>query len=597
MRPGVFAVALAAFGAWSVPAYAGDPIMALSQVQRGMSCTAYSVVQGTAISSIHADVVDVVSAGGSAPQILVRVSGPAIDATGLGPGFSGSPIYCPDAQGVQRNIGAIAEGVGDYGNKLALATPIESILGESVAPPAGTRSASRLLRSARRLAGPLLVTGLPRGVARAVEAASRRAHALVLPASPAPSFGFAPQTLRPGSAFSVGVSSGAIGLSAIGTVAYTDGSTVWGLGHSLDGAGGRSLLLQDAYVYAVINNPIGSADLSTYKLAAPGHDLGTLTNDTPNAVVGSAGGLPPLIGLQVSARDGDTGQVQSSTTQLADETALDQPSGASALGTVGPLAVASAAETLLQGMPANQSGSMCVRIALRESSHPLGFCNRYVESGTGPSPNGSAIGAVEDGMASDFSDAAAQIDAYDVQALHVTGVSVTLELQRGLRRELMLSARARRTVRPGSRLRVALRVRRRRGRQRTIVLRLRVPRGIPAGQQTLTLTGVPAVAGASTETSIPDIIAALTGKPPAGGTPDTEPPRSIPQLARAIAGIQRPEGVIASFGRPHRRSSRSSSSGRVIYRDPQSRISGSTQVELLVKPARRAKRRSHHRGR
>lgn len=176
MRLRAFIVVLGALGVLAAPAYAGDPIMALSQVHRGMSCTAYSVVQGTDIAAFHADVVDVVSSGGSAPQILVRFSGPAIDATGVGPGFSGSPIYCPDGQGTQRNIGAIAEGIGEYGNKLALATPIESILGEPVAPPVGTRSAPRLLRSARRLAGPVLVTGLSRGVARAVEAARCAGH-------------------------------------------------------------------------------------------------------------------------------------------------------------------------------------------------------------------------------------------------------------------------------------------------------------------------------------------------------------------------------------------------------------------------------------
>ncbi len=597
MRMRVFIGALAASGAFAAPAYAGDPIMALSQVQRGMSCTAYSVVQGTDVVAFHADVVDVVSGGGSAPQILVRVSGPAVDATGVGPGFSGSPIYCPDGQGTQRNIGAIAEGVGDYGNKMALATPIESILGEPVTPPVGTRSAPRLLRSARRLAGPVLVTGLSRGVARAVDTASRRAHALVVPTSPAPSFGFAPQTLRPGSAFAAGLSSGAIGVSAIGTVAYTDGTTVWGFGHPLDGAGARSLLLQDAYVYAVINNPIGSNDLSTYKLAAPGHDIGTLANDAPSAVVGSAGGLPPLIPLQVSARDDDTGKVQSSTTQLADETALDQPAGASALGTVGPLAVASAAENLLRGTPTNQSGSMCLRVTLRERSQPLGFCNKYVESGGGASPGGSVMGAAEAAMASDFSDAATQIDAYDFQQLHVTGVAVRIGLQRGLRQAFILSARAPRTVRPGSRLRVLLRVQHRRGPRRTIVLKLRVPRGLPAGRQTLTLAGDSADGGGSTDNVIADVVAALAGKSPDAGKSDAGPPHSIPELASAIAGIHRPDGVTSSFGRPRRRKSPGSSSGLVIYRDPQFRITGSTQVDLLVKPPRHAKRRSHHRGR
>ncbi|MDQ6750316.1 MAG: hypothetical protein M3Z33_06155 [Actinomycetota bacterium] len=588
MRLSVFLVGFVVALGGAPPAYAGDPIMPLSQVQRGMSCTAYSVVQGTDIAAFRADVVDVVS-GGSSAQILVRVSGPAVDATGVGPGFSGSPIYCPDPQGTPRNIGAIAEGVGDYGNKLALVTPIEAILGEPVRPPAATRSARRLLRSAHPLAAPLIITGLPRGVARAVEAASRRAHHLVVPAAPAPSFGFAPQALRPGSAFAVGLSSGAIGLSAIGTVAYTDGATVWGFGHPLDGAGQRSLLLQDAYVYTVVNNPVGAADLSTYKLAAAGHDLGTVSNDAPDGVVGSAGGLPPLIPLTIRARDGDTGQVQSSTTQLSDETAVDQPAGASAVATVGPLAVASAAENLLRGMPANQSGSMCLRVSLRESARPLGFCNSYVEAGTGPGPSGTAIGAVESGMASDLSDAAALIDAYDVQTLHVTGLSVTMTLRRGLRQASILSAKAPPIVRPGSRLRVRLLVRRRRGPRQTIVVRARVPVGLRPGPQTLTLSGVPTDDESSTASAIPSIVAALTGSS-TSGKPDTSPPESIPELAHAVAGIRRFDGVIASFGAPRRRG-RTRASGQLVYRDPELRILGAAQVDLLVKPVRRGKRR------
>ena len=81
--------------AFAAPAQAGDPIMPLSQVHRGMHCTGYSVVQGTDISSFHADVIDVVSSGGSdtgEPAILIQASGPAVDATGIAEGFSGSPI-------------------------------------------------------------------------------------------------------------------------------------------------------------------------------------------------------------------------------------------------------------------------------------------------------------------------------------------------------------------------------------------------------------------------------------------------------------------------------------------------------------------------
>src|SRR4051795_57244 len=138
MRLLPFAAAVAALLVPAAPAFAGDPIMPLSDVQAGMHCTGYSVIHGTDISSFDVDVLDVADGDAVAvpPRILVQVSGPAVDATGIGPGFSGSPIYCPDGAGVMRNIGAISESVGAYGGKEALATPIESILATPVDAPA-----------------------------------------------------------------------------------------------------------------------------------------------------------------------------------------------------------------------------------------------------------------------------------------------------------------------------------------------------------------------------------------------------------------------------------------------------------------------------
>ena len=73
----------------------------------------------------------------------------------------------------------------------------------------------------------------------------------------------------------VGLASGDVSAGAIGTVSYTDGANVWGFGHQLDAAGRRSLLLEDAYVYTVVDNPLGIADVAaSYKLAAPGHHVG-----------------------------------------------------------------------------------------------------------------------------------------------------------------------------------------------------------------------------------------------------------------------------------------------------------------------------------
>ena len=216
-----------------------------------------------------------------------------MDATGLGPGFSGSPIYCPDTSGVPRNAGAVSFGVGDYGNKLALATPIELILGQRPEAPGRARNAPRLLRSARPIATPLTVGGLSGPVRTRFLAAARRAGRAVLAAPSGPLGGFPVQDLRPGSAVSTAVSSGDITLSGIGTVAYRDGSAIWAFGHPFDGVGRRSMLLQDAYVYTVVDNPLALEEASTYKLAVPGHTVGSLTNDTLNAVIGRLGAPPP----------------------------------------------------------------------------------------------------------------------------------------------------------------------------------------------------------------------------------------------------------------------------------------------------------------
>ncbi len=75
-----------------------------------MRCTGLSVIRGTEISSFDVEIMDVIApeTGLSSARILIRVSGPAVDATGIGPGFSGSPIICDG-----RNAGAISEGLGE----------------------------------------------------------------------------------------------------------------------------------------------------------------------------------------------------------------------------------------------------------------------------------------------------------------------------------------------------------------------------------------------------------------------------------------------------------------------------------------------------
>jgi hypothetical protein len=545
------AAAAAALLSSAAPAFAGDPIMPLSEVRSGMHCTGYSVVRGTDISSFDIDVIDVVDGDPSlsGPRILVEASGSAVDRTGIGPGFSGSPIYCPGGDGVQRNIGAISESIGEYGGKVVLATPIEAILANSADAPreraAGAKPSRRAAAASRRLqrlrargeirplAGPLVVSGLSRGLARAFEAAGKRAGRTVLATPTGPVGSFPVQTLRPGSAVSVGYSGGDLRLGAIGTVAYTDGNSVWAFGHPFEGSGARSLLLQDAYVFRVINDPNTSGDSGgSYKFAASGHDIGTLSNDAMDAVVGRAGALPPVIPIRVSATDLDTGAKQVLQVTAADETDSGNTTGFSPITSVAPLAIAQAGSTVLKSSPGRLSGRMCLTIRFRETSRSARFCNRYVSSSSSDASDFAGGNAVALGGALDALDALGFVDGYTGRAPHITAVRATMELRRGERIGDLRSVRAPRTVRPGQKIRVRVGLRRMHGPRIVRRYTVRIPRDVRPGRRKLTLSS--GDDGSSQEEFFQEIL----GDGSAGSGPS-----SLSELIDLIRSVQRFDGV------------------------------------------------------
>jgi hypothetical protein len=532
-------------------------------------------------------------------RILVRVSGPAVDGTGVGPGFSGSPIYCPDDQGIQRNIGAIAESTNEFGNKTVLATPIEEILAEPVVGRTG-RLARRVTAGRRPLAGPLTVTGLSPALARAIVAAGQRVGRPVITAPATRYAAFAPQFMRPGAAVSLAVASGDLGVGSVGTVAYTDGDAVWAFGHPIDGAGRRSLLLQDAYVYTVINNPLGSDQLSTYKLAAPGHDLGTFSNDGLDASVGRVGGFPPLIRVRIAATDGDTGRTTTTNSQVADETDVDQPTGQAAVSLVAPLGVEQAATEALRSTPARVSEWMCALIRLRERKRSLRFCNRYIFGGSdAAASSGSTKGkkaqtvvdqsAAAPGPAEDLAGALSLVDAATFKRLHVTSVDVSMRVDRGLRQAFILGASARTRVRPGQRVRVTLTTRVVRGPLRRFRFTLRIPRSLRPGPAVVALVGTPSdsaggASGASVTAFLSSLLKNDSGDEQPGGDPG---PQSVDDLADEVASIERFDGVQATFFADERPGRHKTLADVPVFRSPTFRISGTGLLLFDVQRPRR----------
>jgi hypothetical protein len=551
-------------------AHAADPVLPLSEVQPGMRCTGLTVVQGLDVTSFAVDVVDVVDRPrGSSARILVRVSGPAVDATGLGPGFSGSPILCTGADGIARTIGAISETIGEYGGRTALATPIESILAQPAQPPGATRSTTGTRSSvigARSLAGPLTIAGLRPSLARAFVRAARKAGRTLIASPAGARAAFAPQPLVPGASVSVGLTSGDIALGDMGTVAYADGSNVWIFGHELDAAGRRSLFLQDAYVHTVVNNPVGAPDVSTYKLGSPGNDLGTITSDGPSAVVGTLGAPPPSFPLRVTAKDLDTGRLRSGVTQIADEGDVGLPTGGSSLSIAAAAAVAEAAAGILDGAPARQTGELCVKATLRELRAPLRICNSYAV-------DGASQNAFAGAAAADAASAVEVLESFKFATLHPTAIEIGLRVRRGLRQAFILGATGPRgVVRRGQRMRVRLRLRRTgSGATTTRTLRLRVPYTAPTGLRTLRLTGTPADSGSDPNQGGGDLSLIFEGDASGG---DDSGPGSLRELRETFESLARYDGVTARLG---------DDEGPVL-RDPRLRISGEARVRLRIRP-------------
>ncbi len=328
--------------------------MPLSQVQAGMKCTGETVVQGTTISSFGVQVIDVVDQPGEGARILVQVSGPAVASTGVAEGFSGSPVYCPDSFGTMENAGAISEGIGQYGNNVALVTPIEQMLGEPVQPPP---DAPRLAVKPRPLLGPLTVGGLSPAVFGVLQRAGERAGRLIL-ASPAggqvTNFPVQPLDSR------------RVGERELFVRRRSDGRGRHRHLHrrvdrvrvrararrrrpALAAASGRVRLLR--------GEQPRPDDPPSYKLASPGHTEGILSSDTPNAVIGEVGAPPPTVPVDVTAQDLDTGQSVSLDTQVADETDVGLPLGSSLVDTIAPLEVAQAATQIYDGPPADRVGA------------------------------------------------------------------------------------------------------------------------------------------------------------------------------------------------------------------------------------------------
>ena len=482
---------------------AGAPIMYLTDVQPGMDCTVSSVIQGLEPTTFDAKILSV--DGGPRPSdslIIARFSGDAIKDSGIGQGFSGSPVSCIGRDGVPLVVGAISQGIGQYDNFVAGITPIEAMLatptfGDAPAAPAvgepSTDTASSSKKTSKKTSAkatksatsqpwgtgrmPLPLSG-PRGaLATALQSAAAKAKLplLIAPSatrSQAPAGG-----LKPGDAVAATIVSGDVSFGAIGTVTYVDGDRVWAFGHSFNGTGPSRLTMERAKISTIISSP-ALGDQVTYKLGAPVGPVGTVGFDGAFAIGGVLGAAPATIPVGATVRNAAGAVVQQSNAAVVDERSVRGGNTSALL----PLAAAANAGVALQRLTTQAavggSARTCTTIFLKNNEKPLQECVDSIVA------EPAALGGAETGVADAAGGAVSGVVSGERYLRLVDRVQVDVTLRNEADTLEIVRVKQPKSVKAGktATVRVVV-VQNSTGERREIPLKLKIPK-YSAGQKT-----------------------------------------------------------------------------------------------------------------
>jgi SpoIVB peptidase S55 len=252
--------------------------------------------------------------------ILGRVSGIGLEKAGIIAGMSGSPIYVDG-----KLVGALAYGWPFSKDPICGITPIQSMLDirhAPAAPPvpiAGSTASTGALLSAftsghfmDRLddllkpfeaGSPGTLAALPLPVSfggalnpgRLFHRMAEASNWMAVPSGTAATEpAQEPSPLRPGSAVATQLLSGDMDLSATGTVTWVEGNSVLAFGHPFLSMGPVSMPMSQAQVLTVLPSLFRS-----FKFAATGPVLGSITQDRSTGILGTFGTHAPMVPITV----------------------------------------------------------------------------------------------------------------------------------------------------------------------------------------------------------------------------------------------------------------------------------------------------------
>jgi hypothetical protein len=311
-------------------------VFPIDNVTNGQSATGWTVFQGTTPEPFDVTLLGVLydALGPGRDAILVKASGANIDAIGgMGPGFSGSPVYRND-----KLVGSVSYGLGGDAHYGAL-TPGQDLVNVLMEPTASAAAVPRiaLTRGDRRTIArdanvslaavsstltqiplPLAVPHIPDARVQRVTDRLTAEGVSVMPyhaGSRSSSATVSSDPIEPGGVFTAAISYGAVPYAAIGTATITCGDYVVAFGHYFThNGGGVAGAMLDGDVVATI--PIGN-DYFPFKIANIGTLHGVVDQDRLSGVRGVTGRMPSLTEVTSRITNLDTDAVTTTTTQIA----------------------------------------------------------------------------------------------------------------------------------------------------------------------------------------------------------------------------------------------------------------------------------------
>lgn len=378
------ALTLSLLTAATIPAAASadEPILPLSQVTPGMSCTAKTVFSGETPTSFPVTVRDIYRDPQYGDYLLVEVGGAAAS-TGIAQGMSGSPVYCPGPQGPSI-AGALSYGLGWENDQVGLATPIETMLKELPSANAASAGLPKSVKAAiarqQAIPIPMVTSGLSSGVLQSLKSRSPQSKLIQsvtsgrATATKSSSVKTAATELNPGDSLGASFAMGSWTLGGIGTVSYRQGSRIWAFGHPFFDIGNSGLFMTTAPITTIVDSGPSSV-FPSYKLGVVGATVGKIDNDSADSISGTLGGAPTS-STQTAVVTGRSSQRVSAN--IANMQAEGNPYGNINQLFAGASLTEAAYRSMGRNMVPNFSSRTCWKITVSQSEEPYRFCQQLV---------------------------------------------------------------------------------------------------------------------------------------------------------------------------------------------------------------------------